>query len=334
MLQAGPTQRALLSATRCCSARAVAANAAATMPSNWPTLSFPSRAELDSRYKCVEKLGEGTFAVVYAAIDKATGCDVAIKRLNKGRNAKTRVQELLNELEVRNALAGVRNAVSLHGVFECNESIYFVEELCCGGDVQGLLAAEGVLSEEDAGKVMRGVLQFLADAHARNIAVGDVKPANFAIRDLYPSIQHLIDPSKPRGELAIRAIDFGCCQKFGDGCLLPKFTGTPVYMAPEVLKGCPGLEMDVWATGVVLYELLSGRFPFWAAEPAQLDAMTPAQLRQGILQGDVLLDADIWECVSPDAKDLIARMLDRSVGSRITAAQALQHPWMQRYAGC
>jgi serine/threonine protein kinase len=163
--------------------------------------------------------------------------------------------------------------------------------------------------------------------------VGDVKPANFAIRDLYPSIHHLMDPSKPKGELVIRAIDFGCCQQFNDDCLLPKFTGTPVYMAPEVLMGCPGLQMDVWATGVMLYELLSGRFPFWACDPLELDAMTPAQLREGIIRGQPRFDDDIWVFISPDAKDLISRMLDRSVSERITAAQALQHPWLQRFEG-
>jgi serine/threonine protein kinase len=70
---------------------------------------------------------------------------------------------------------------------------------------------------------------------------------------LYPSIAHLLDPSKPRGQLEVVAVDFGCCQEVGEMCLQePHVTGTPLYMAPEDLRGCHGLEVDIWAAGVMV----------------------------------------------------------------------------------
>jgi serine/threonine protein kinase len=63
------------------------------------------------------------------------------------------------------------------------------------------------------------VLEFLADCHARSICYGDVKPNNFVLRSLYPCIAHLMDPRKPRGQLEVVAVDFGCCQEVGEQCL-------------------------------------------------------------------------------------------------------------------
>lgn len=63
------------------------------------------------------------------------------------------------------------------------------------------------------------MLEFLADCHERSICYGDVKPNNFVLRSLYPCIAHLMDPSKPKGQLEVVAVDFGCCQEVGESCL-------------------------------------------------------------------------------------------------------------------
>jgi serine/threonine protein kinase len=80
----------------------------------------------------------------------------------------------------------------------------------------------------------------------------------------------------------------------------------------------------------MLYQLLSDRFPFWNLEVHQMDALGPHALRDGILHGVPLFGRDPWFTrVHPSAQDLICAMLRRDVGSRLTAAEALQHPWFE-----
>ena len=109
------------------------------------------------------------------------------------------------------------------------------------------------MTEFEAATIIKCVLEFLADCHERSICYGDVKPNNFVLRSLYPCIGHLLDPSTPKGRLEVVAVDFGCCQEVGENCLPDaKVTGTPLYMAPENLRGCHGVEVDVWAAGVMV----------------------------------------------------------------------------------
>lgn len=101
-------------------------------------------------------------------------------------------------------------------------SIYIVQELCSGGDASGLLAAAGGrLDEREAAAVMLGALRFLARAHDAGVCYGDVKPSNFVLRQLYPSIAHMLDPAVPKGPIDLCAVDFGCCQHTEPGACLP-----------------------------------------------------------------------------------------------------------------
>lgn len=88
-----------------------------------------------------------------------------------------------------------------------------------GATLPTLQAQEGRLTEQEAATIIKCVLEFLADCHARSICYGDTKPNNFVLRSLYPSISHLMDPRKPKGNLEVVAVDFGCCQEVGDECL-------------------------------------------------------------------------------------------------------------------
>lgn len=103
------------------------------------------------------------------------------------------------------------------------------------------------------------------------VVAGDVKPNNFVLRSLYPSIAHLLDPSRPKGLLEVIAVDFGCCQEVDDSCLPDlKVTGTPLYMAPEQLRACHGIEVDVWAAGV----MVSGACCCWGCADGVCSALT------------------------------------------------------------
>jgi calcium-dependent protein kinase len=129
----------------------------------------------------------------------------------------------------------------LLGAYEDANNIFIVQELLTGGDLQGLLDAQGTLSEADAAAAMRGVLTALAACHAADVCYGDVKPANFMLASMWPSILHVLDPSKPKGEMVLQAVDFGCAQFCPDGCSLV-----------QGLSGTPGEAATMWLSGVLL----------------------------------------------------------------------------------
>lgn len=294
-------------------------------------------AEPQHKYLLGELLGSGTAARVVVGTDQATQAQYAVKILPKQRGAKNRTEQIKQEIAISQRLQHCRHAVKTVDSFEDGRNIYVVQELCCGGDLADLMSAqEGQLSEQEAASIIKCVLEFLADCHERSICYGDVKPNNFVLRSLYPCIAHLMDPRKPRGNLEVVAVDFGCCQEVDRENCLPdtKVTGTPLYMAPENMRGCHGVEVDVWAAGVMLYQLLSDRFPFWDVSLEQMDGLGGSAIREGIMHGPVLFPLQPWAIsVHPSAQDLIVRMLDRNVERRITAAEALQHPWFAEVLG-
>ncbi|KAK8487435.1 hypothetical protein V6N11_076655, partial [Hibiscus sabdariffa] len=97
--------------------------------------------------------------------------------------------------------------------------------------------------------------------------------------------------------------------------------GSAYYIAPEVLRRCYGKEIDIWSAGVILYILLCGVPPFWAE--------TEKGIFGAILEGKLDFESDPWPSISESAKDLLRKMLTMDPKKRLTAAQALEHPWLR-----
>jgi calcium-dependent protein kinase len=115
-------------------------------------------------------------------------------------------------------------------------------------------------------------------------------------------------------------IDFGTATFVQKDKKLTLKVGSPFYIAPEVLRGSYNIECDLWSCGVIMYVLLAGYPPF--------DGKTPNEIFKNILQGDYPMEGEEWEHVSYDAKDLIIKLLEKKVSKRITAADALKHPFI------
>jgi serine/threonine protein kinase len=145
---------------------------------------------------------------------------------------------------------------------------------------------------------------------------------------MYPSLAHIIDPSTPRGALQLRIADFGCSQRCADEdqACLTKISGTPIYIAPEILLGSGyNMSSDIWSVGVLLYQMLTHRFPFWEVDTPYIRAIPSAQIFDDIVHAEVLPS----ELIPVGAMDLLGRMLARDPQQRISAREALQHPWLQ-----
>jgi serine/threonine protein kinase len=291
-----------------------------------------SAADFHQMFTMGETLGQGSYGKVRACTQKETGKQYAVKIISKRKGDEDRTDIILREVDMWSRLSSSRHIADLIGAFEDNNNVFIVQELLSGGDLQSLLDAQTTLSEDEAKTAMRGVLTALAACHEQEICYGDVKPSNFILANMYPSILHVLDPAKPKGDLDLRLVDFGCAQICPEGCsMMQGLSGTPVYMAPEVISGqCHSISMDVWAAGIMLYQMLTAQFPFWDTDMAGLFRIHPRQILKDIQASEIALCHDVCGRLSPGAKDLIRKMLTKDPTQRISAAEALQHPWLQQ----
>lgn len=284
-----------------------------------PDLGWPKNLAEQVQVLPSQILGTGTSGVVVLGVERETGRHVAVKTLPKARAgiASSRMAEkIAEEVALLEEVQDCPSVIQLVGKWEDDENAYVVTELCQEGDLRYL--SESIeLSECEVAALGRDILVMLADCHAKNIAHLDVKPENFMVstgRD---------------GRKSVKAVDFGCGQVVKAGTLLTEKTGTPLYRAPEMYFKQYGLEADLWAVGMIIYQLICGQLCFWG----DLQECTPQSLMQSVLHEDVKFDYPGWEAVSPEAVDLVSRLLKRDPSERISAEEALRHPWITMHCG-
>ena len=153
------------------------------------------------------------------------------------------------------------------------------------------------------------MLSAISHLHEQGIVHRDLKPENFLMADKTSSSE-------------VKMIDFGLSKRYASQEKLTTVVGTPYYVAAEVLKGSYGKECDVWSLGVILYVFLCGYPPF--------EGESNTAIFKNILCQKLKFDPKEWSTISEEAKDLITKMLDRNVATRISAPEALVHPWFSK----
>ncbi|GIY40704.1 hypothetical protein CDAR_37831 [Caerostris darwini] len=178
-----------------------------------------------------------------------------------------------------------------------------------GGELFEDIVAREYYSEADASHCIQQILESVHHCHVNSIVHRDLKPEN------------LLLASKSKGA-AVKLADFGLAIEVqGEQQAWYGFAGTPGYLSPEVLKKDPyGKPVDIWACGVILYILLVGYPPFWDEDQHRLYA----QIKAGAYD----YPSPEWDTVTPEAKNLINSMLTVNPAKRITASEALKHPWI------
>ncbi|XP_022446623.1 calcium/calmodulin-dependent protein kinase type II subunit gamma isoform X15 [Delphinapterus leucas] len=178
-----------------------------------------------------------------------------------------------------------------------------------GGELFEDIVAREYYSEADASHCIHQILESVNHIHQHDIVHRDLKPEN------------LLLASKCKGA-AVKLADFGLAIEVqGEQQAWFGFAGTPGYLSPEVLRKDPyGKPVDIWACGVILYILLVGYPPFWDEDQHKL--------YQQIKAGAYDFPSPEWDTVTPEAKNLINQMLTINPAKRITADQALKHPWV------
>ncbi|KAI8925404.1 kinase-like domain-containing protein [Entophlyctis helioformis] len=264
-------------------------------------------------YKTGRTLGQGSYATVKEAVKIKTGERYAVKMISKKLMAG-KEHMILNEIEVLKKVSkGHKNIVTLWDYFETPNNLYFVMDLCTGGELFDSICDKGSFYEVDAANIIRTVVDAVAYLHEQNIVHRDIKPENLLFRT-----------KEDRSEVMIA--DFGL-SKITDSDKIDALRttcGTPGYMAPEILrKSGHGKPVDMWCIGVMTFFLLCGYMPF--------DYMTKssAEEMENILAARYSFDPEYWSEISDQAKDLIRHLLIVDPTKRLTARQALEHPWLK-----
>ncbi|KAF9167690.1 hypothetical protein BGX21_011626 [Mortierella sp. AD011] len=267
------------------------------------------------RYKTGRTLGQGTYAVVKEAVHIETGKRYAVKVINK-KLMEGKEHMIRNEIAVlRRISIGHANILTLVDYFETLNNLYLVTELAEGGELFDRICRKGNYYEHDAAHLVWTICSAVAYLHEQGIVHRDLKPENLLFKTAAEDSELLI-------------ADFGLSriidqEKFH---LLTTTCGTPGYMAPEIFqKSGHGKPVDMWALGVITYFLLCGYTPF--------DRQNSMDEMQAILHAEYQFGPiEYWQGVSETAKSFITGLLTVDPSLRMTAEQALKHPWLVQAA--
>ncbi|CAK7337181.1 unnamed protein product [Dovyalis caffra] len=266
-------------------------------------------SNLKDRYVLGEQLGWGQFGIIRVCTDKLTGEVLACKSISKDRLVTSDdARSVKLEIEIMTRLSGHANVVDLKAVYEDEDYVHLVMELCAGGELFHQLEKHGRFSEAEARVLFRHLMQVVLYCHENGVVHRDLKPENILLATKCSSSP-------------IKLADFGLATYVKPGQSLHGTVGSPFYIAPEVLAGGYNQAADVWSAGVILYILLSGMPPFWGKTKSRIfDAVRAADLR---------FPSNPWDHITASAKELVRGMLCTDPSQRFTAQQVLDNSWMK-----
>ncbi|KAK4734770.1 hypothetical protein R3W88_009031 [Solanum pinnatisectum] len=275
--------------------------------------SFGYPKNLTSKYELGKEVGRGHFGHTCWAKGKKgelKNQPVAVKIISKAKMTTTiSIEDVRREVKILKALSGHQNLVKFYDAFEDANNVYIVMELCEGGELlDRILSRGGRYTEEDAKSIVVQILNVVAFCHLQGVVHRDLKPENFLF-------------AKKDEDSPMKVIDFGLSDFIKPDQRLNDIVGSAYYVAPEVLHRSYSIEADMWSIGVITYILLCGSRPFWAR--------TESGIFRSVLRADPNFEDSPWPAVSAEARDFVKRLLNKDHRKRMTASQALTHPWLR-----
>lgn len=199
------------------------------------------------------------------------------------------------------------NIIKLLQVFKDELNLYLVFEYVDGVDLSDYITERIKISESKAIHVLKQIVSTIEYLHSIHICHRDIKLDNIMVNT---------------ENFEIKLIDFGFATKFTDRERLKGKIGTPYYVAPEVISGTYGKECDMWSIGIMTYYMLVGDPPF--------NAESDSELFDNIITNDVVYNHPDWKKISPEAIDFIQKLLNKDQYKRMTAKEAISHPWLNQ----
>lgn len=269
-------------------------------------------AAIEKLYQSGEKLGAGSFGVVFAGTCLKTNKKWAIKIINKEKAGSSAVKLLEREVAILKKVSH-EHIIYLKEVFETPKRMYLVMELCDGGELNKLFTREGIFSEADTRTFIHRLTSAVAYLHKNDIVHRDIKLENILISR---------NSDEPNDRMNIKLTDFGLSVvKGGVGSDIQNMCGTPMYMAPEVIDNQGySQQCDIWSIGVIAFLLMSGEPPFTGQDEEGL--------YDSIRKGELDFSTMAWQRISDEAKNAIQGLLKVDPAHRLTASELLDHPWI------
>merc|ERR1712216_194306 len=263
-----------------------------------------------NQYQIIEKLGKGSFGKVKLIMHTETGETFAMKIFNKNVLKKKRmgtrnmIQDVEHEIRIMKMMDHP-NCVKLYEVLNDPEhhKFFLRIELCEGGCCMPGDGPMEPLDEELARKYFRDLIVGVEYMHSKNLIHRDIKPENLLLS----------------GSGQLKLADFGTSQYMEDGNdMINNTAGTPAFTAPEACAegDISGKAADIWACGVTLYMFTHGRVPFLSANLVQIFQM----IREDPIE--------FSESLSAECRDLLEKLLDKNMTTRIKLQDIKSHPWL------
>jgi serine/threonine protein kinase len=262
-------------------------------------------------------LGSGHEGSVRECVNRATGCRFAVKSIRKSDPA-VKPDCVSREVALLRNLSH-QSIIRLVDVVEDASHVHLVTDLCQGRELFDRIVEKSsennvwpCFAEDAAARTMYQILSAVSHMHERGIVHRDLKPENILFETT--------DEDSP-----VKIIDFGLSRRHNEVVDRPmsSLVGSPYYVAPEVLRKRYDRSCDLWSVGVISYILLSGYPPFNGA--------TNRETHESVLRGRYEFHTGDWKDISPEAMDFVRRLLQMDPRRRMTAHQALSHPWIVKH---
>jgi calcium/calmodulin-dependent protein kinase I len=264
-------------------------------------------AAIETAYDLKQELGRGAFSIVYLAAQKASGQQFAVKVINKKDLGKDYEKNLKMEVDILKKV-NHPNIIALKELFDTPDKLYLIMELVTGGELFDKIVEKGSYTEHEAAQLVRKIVSAVEYLHNLGIVHRDLKPENLLLK-------------RADNDLEIAIADFGLSKIVGQQMMMQTACGTPSYVAPEVLNASGyGKEVDMWSIGVITYILLCGFPPFYGD--------TVPEIFEQIMEANFDYPEEYWGSVSKEAKDFINKLLVVDSDKRLSAGDALKHPWL------
>ncbi|CAD8139284.1 unnamed protein product [Paramecium octaurelia] len=270
------------------------------------------QGDISDNYIINKILGEGSYGQVRLVQHKKSGQQRAMKQISKKKILKDQEEAMFSEVNLLKNM-DYPSIVKLYELYQDRQNYYLITEYLNGGELLDKLTKLQSFNERMAAEYMKQVLSALAYCHAQNIIHRDMKPSNIMLASTDPQAK-------------IKVIDFGTAKRCVTGETQTQVIGTPLYIAPEVIDKNYTEKCDIWSCGVILYQILTGKFPF------EVKVSSLQQIFNNIKSGKYNFTSKEFTSLSYEAQELIKSMLQFDPNKRPSAQKILDDPWIKEKA--